>query len=593
MIAQQTLSVFDDLLAHLPGMAPSDTLNTDPQPYDEALEDDPAFAFLTDEALPEDPSKAAIVGVIDDAIPFAHQQFRLGRASRIASVWFQDVPPDPAGLLGADLPLGREYRGAQITDWLDQLADGTLVDEDALYRAAGVIDFRRQSPQRLAFGDGHGAAVSGLAAGFGQKDAAIARKLPIIGVCLPPYVVRDTLGTAAPFYILLATLHIIHRARRLCRYIERRQGRPKGSVRLPVIINLSFGLTAGAKDGSSDLERYLDAVSRQTASDLGPVRFVVAIGNHRLTRTQAHVAANASEFLQWQIRPDDMTPSFMEIWGPRYPDRTPPATPMQIECTLPGRAEPLRTEFKEYGTYQKLMVKPAKVEGQKAEGEEDEGEEVARAYLQRRAFKGEIREFVTLVVPATRPENLYKFAGVPGYGAPGRWGVKVLSESGGDFDVFLQRDDSVPGFGLQRGRQSQLIDEADPVFSDDGRVILYDPSDKTHGVFRAGTINAFACGEHPIRVGGIFADTGAMVPYSSLGPDPGLANFEGDVLAPAAKNPNWRAVAVIGTKSGARKSMSGTSMAAPAVTRRLALAFANGETIGPDRDAISAFLNAG
>lgn len=569
MIALGTLGVFDGLLRRLDRLGPNDSINPAPRPYDEGAEDDPALAFLTPGAIPADPSRAAIVAVIDDALPFAHERLRLGPDPRVASVWFQDAAPG-AGPVGADLPFGRELRGAQIARLIAGLRDASLVDEDALYRAAGILDMRRASPQRLAFAAGHGAAVAGLAAGFGPAEA-VARGLPVIAVCLTPHVVRDTLGTAAPFYVMLAILHVVHRARRLCRFIERRRGLPGGSVRLPVVVNLSFGLSAGPKDGSSDLERLMDAVSRAATADLGPVRFVVAAGNHRQARIRARVAANAPEPLEWLVRPDDRTPSFLELWGPARQGGRP--VPVQVECRPPGWARPVTTAFAAHGACEVLTR---------------DGQEVARAYLQHRlvegqTFEGRGREVVTLAVPPTLPERL----GLP-YGAPGRWRLRLLSPEGGDFDAFVQRDDAVPGFGPERGRQSRLLDDADPGLDAAGRATLRDPPGRAHGVLRAGTVSAFATGREVIRVGGTFAATGAAVPYSGLamdGPRP-----EGDVVAPAALSAARPGVRVMGTRSGAHGDMTGTSMAAPLVTRELALAFAEGAVGETGPAALAALL---
>lgn len=560
MIAREGLGVFADLLDRLDGLAPDDTINGALRDYDAAAEDDPATAYLTDGALPLDPSRAAILAVIDDALPFAHQRLRVGPHPRVASVWFQDAPPDPASPVGGDLPFGRELRGGQIARLVARLEQGSLADEEALYRAAGVLDPRRRSPQRLAHAAGHGAAIGGLAAGFGRTEAGLARNLPIIAVCLPPHVVRDTLGTAAPFYIMLAILHVVHRARRLCRVLERRRGLPAGAVRLPVVVNLSFGLTAGPKDGSSDLERLMDAVSAATAPDLGPVRFVVANGNHRLSRVRARIVANPDEPLAWLVRPDDGTPSYLELWGPARDGEAPPASPMQIECRLPGAAKAVTTTFATHGSYQTLTAG---------------GREVARAYLQHRTFEGHGREVVTLVALPTRPERL----GDP-YGVPGCWRVRPLSPLGGDVDAFVQRDDSLPGFGAQRGRQSRLLDPAAPALDAVGRPQLRDPPGRTHGVLRTGTINAFGTGREVIRVGGGFAEGGAVLPSSGLAMDGDADEAEGDIVAPAAFSAGHPDLRVMGTRSGSWSQAVGTSMAAALVSRELALAFAAGEVTG-------------
>ncbi|MFQ6547291.1 hypothetical protein AADZ90_004990 [Aestuariibius sp. 2305UL40-4] len=554
MIAMQALDAFDGLLDNIAGLAESDSLNADPQPYDETTEED--FPYLTKDAIPDDPSKAAIIGIIDDALPFAHEQFRVGKAtSRIASVWFQDAFWDPTNPVGQDLPFGKELRGGQITQLLKELQNGTLKSEGDLYRKAGVLDLNRPVPPRLALTGGHGASVGGLAAGVSPKDPDLGQALPIIATCLPPAVIRDTLGFAAPFYIILGTLQIIFRARRLCRWIERVKGLPANSVRLPVLINLSFGLTAGPKDGSSLMDQLFDAIADVQSPDLGPVRFLIAMGNHRLSRVRARVPANAAEPLDWSVKPDDRTASFVEIWGAPGGTR-PPSQPMQIEVTPPGQSTAITTTFASHGTYQNFFLN---------------GREIARAYLQFKLFEGRGREVITLVVPPTVPEKIGE-----DYGVPGRWQLRVIAPAGAFFDCYIQRDDTVPGFGVRRGRQSRFQDPDDPIYAPDGRPILFDPPGKMTGGLRMGTINAFACGRNQIRVGGLYEESCETVPYSALGFEQPQTAAEGDVRASSAVSTVLRSLPVMGMQSGGRWEMAGTSMATPIVTRALAQAFIDG-----------------
>jgi hypothetical protein len=563
MIARQVMGAFADVLDRLNEASPSDTINLAPVPYDEASEDDPTFTYLSDAALPSDPSAAAIIGIIDDVMPFAHERLRVGTtASRVASIWLQDVPPDLTTPVGGDLPFGRELRGGHISALLAELGSASLRTEEALYRRTSSIDFRRPLPQRLAMAATHGSAVSGQAAGVPSTETDLGRSLPLIAVCLPTSVSRDTLGTTSPFYITLGILHIIHRARRLCRTIERRKGLASGSVRLPVVINISYGLTAGPKDGSSLLERFMDAISAAAEQDLGPVRFVLPMGNHRQSRLHATVDANAATPLDWEVKPNDQTPSFVEIWGPRRRSTTRPIAPVQIECTPPG-AQPVTTTFAAPGTYQILT-----------EG----GKEVARAYYQQSTTAGYTREAVTLVIPPTQPEQL----GQP-YGQPGRWKLRILSARAGAFEVYVQRDDTLKGFGIRRGRQSHLVDDGDPAFGPDGRIVETDPRGKTRGVLRRGSVNAFATGDHPIAVGGSYAHGGGVTPYSGLDFGRGGSRQKGDMLAPSDQSPNQQGLSCLGTWSGSRTQVSGTSLSAPQVARELALAFVAG-TVAEDQD---------
>lgn len=537
---------------------PAPDAGTPRRAYDEAAETDPAGAFLTEAAMPSDPDRAVIVAVIDDAVPFAHEAFRIGdTASRFASVWFQDAPSPPRG---SDLPMGREVRGGEISRLLGQLDRGDLADEDALYRAARVLDMGR-AKQRLAVADGHGAAVAGLAAGWPKGDGATGRQMPLIAVCLPARIIRDTLGTLAPDYVMLAVLHILHRSYRLCRYIERAQGRPAMSVTLPVVINLSYGLTAGPKDGTSRLERFLDSVSGRSLPGLGSIRVVAAMGNHRQGRLRARLADGVDR-LEWQTRPDDRTLSYLEIWGSASDSA--PADPMQIACRPPGGSE-VATAFTAHGTWQSLM---------------DGGREIARAYLQFR----DGREVMTLVLPPTLPRN-------PGdmYYRPGRWGVRIVSGGDGPFDACIQRDDTLPDFGGTLGRQSRLLDPGAPTRDVRGRIVERDPPGKSNGVLRTGTMSTFAGGRQTIRVGGRYAATGRTAFYSGLD-FAGSPDEEGHVLADAETSIARPGVPTIGLRSGGRSMWSGTSMAAPLAARALALAYVEGAVAGEDLDQIVSLL---
>lgn len=224
--------------------------------------EDPALAYLADEALP-DPQKGCIIGVIDDAIPFLHQGFTLpGNLSRVASVWLQDARFRPG--MGVDLPTVAEWRGAELSILLDHLAAGAVPDEDAAYRHTGVVDL----PRRLAPLPS-GAAVASLAVGLASSDPQ-ALNHPLVAVSLPPRIIADSMGVLSPVPILAGILFIIKRVRRLCRFIEPRRNLEPGSVRLPVVINLSLGLT-GPRDGQSPLERFMDGAPLSRATWAGSI----------------------------------------------------------------------------------------------------------------------------------------------------------------------------------------------------------------------------------------------------------------------------------------------------------------------------------
>lgn len=557
MIARAIMSAFEQFLNDPAGVLPADSVNPDPQGLDDADLTDPALAYLADDALP-DPAKGCIVAVIDDAVPFAHEQLRLASgSSRVASIWVQDAAFRPGGP-GSDLPSGIELRGSEIGGWLARAAAGQIPGEDAIYRLTGVLDMARDTTPSTAYIAGHGAAVALLAAGFAPDDPA-ARNHPVIAVNLPPKITEDSMGTLAPVVILASILFIISRARRLCRFIEKRRGLPKGSVRLPVVVNLSFGLTAGARDGSSLLELFMDAVSAQAAPDLGPVQFVLPTGNHRLARL--HGRLRSGQDLGWRLPPDDRTVTGLEIWGPVREGL--PADKLQVTLTPPGHATST-TAFT--AVWQVSLLTDAN------------GNELARAYYTPRSLgNGRWREGVTVIVMPTCPERL----GEP-FAPPGEWRIGIAPGAfAGRYDIGVQRDEVIRGFHRE-ARQSWLHDDAYRVHDEAGRLIETDAQNGGRPrVRRTGTFNAYAGGRRSLRAGATDAREARLMPYVSLLHD----GAGGDVLAPVDRAMNQPGMIARGRGSGSFALISGSSMAAPQLCRWLAEQLANA-AVGPNRTAI-------
>lgn len=561
MIALAMASAFEQFLNDPSGILADDTINHHPQPLDDTDLTDASLAYLADDALP-DPDHGCIVGVIDDAIPFAHERLRLANGhSRVASIWVQDARFRP-GAAGGDLPSGTELRGAEIDTWLVRMRAGEVPGEDAIYRGTGALDMTRDTTHSTAFAAGHGAAVAMLAAGFAPDDPA-ARNHPLIAVSLPPKITEDSMGTLAPISILCSILFIISRARRLCRLIEARTPGRRDPVRLPVVINLSFGLTAGARDGSSLLEQFMDAVSSFQAADLGPVRFVLPVGNHRLARL--HGRLRPGEDLGWRLPPDDRTLTAVEIWGPVR--NALPQHKMQITLTPPGQ-QATTTAFT--SVWQYTVLKDSK------------GQDIARAYYTPRLLDdGRWREGVVVMVMPTCPERLAE-----PYAPPGEWRIGVAPASGeGEYDIGVQRDEVIRGFHRE-ARQSWLHDPAYRIHDDAGRLVELDDASGAK-VVRTGAFNAYAGGRHSLRAGAIVENPGRLAPYCSLLHD----GQGGDCLATVDRSLGHPGKITRGRDSGSFGLMSGTSMAAPQLTRWLAGELARGTPL-PDRAAVRNHLTA-
>lgn len=563
MIAQAVISAFGPFLDDPGGIIPPDARNPQPEPYDPSQEPQPDHGFLDDSAIPSDLTQACIIAVIDDAIPFAHESFRLtGNYSRVAAFWAQDAAFSADGVPGADLPFGIEWRGTGIDRLLARLASGDLPDEDALYRAAGVLDFARPSHPSAAYDRGHGAAVATMAAGFGTDDPA-ARNFPLIAVSLPPKVIEDSMGTSSPPYLMAGIVFIIQRARRLCRFIETRRGLTPGSLRLPVVINISYGLTAGPRDGSSLFERFMDAVSADDPPDLGPVRFVLPIGNHRQAMLVGVLAPG--EGVGWRLPPDDQTPNAVEIWGPDLPER--PDAPLKVHVSGPNIPAAV-TNFTE--------------EGQVAVLVDNANREVARAYYtpHRYSRPERWREGITIITMPTCP-------GEPdGHYAPsGDWHIRIdAGAQPGKYEISVQRDEIIPGFHRE-ARQSMLIDPDYEPLMENGFVRREDPVPPHARVRRSGTISAYCGGAEVIRIGAVEGTDIAPARRASIYSGHLRDNDNGDVQAIADRSADAAGVLVCGRNSGSRWLCSGTSIASPQITRWLAGEMAAGNR-PTDRPAV-------
>ena len=548
-------AVFADLRENLAAFLRADTLN----PAASAPGEDDG-AFLHPEAAPR-PGPACVVGVIDDAIPLALERLAVRGSdgalrSRIASAWMMGAPAGPG-----EVRFGREWRGPAIDALLNgRRVPGAGIDEEAVYRGAGLWRAARGPLHAGGRRAAHGAAVADLAAGADPDDRA-ARQRPIVAACLPPEVTRDTSGTFAAWFVLLGTLHVLDRARRLAAAL----GRPP----LPVVVNLSYGVTAGAKDGSGLVEGFQRLVAERGVAGVGPVRFVLPMGNHRQGRLRARLTDGAT--LRWQVPPDDATPSFVELRGP--PLGAPP-DPMTFALAPPG-ATPFETRLP-HGTASELTLG---------------GTHAARAYSGlARTPDGRFREVLTIALPPTDE------AAGPG-GRPGAWSLTV--RGAGPFDAQVQRDDAVPGFG-GGARQVRLVDDVWRSVDERGRAIHFDgPEDGP--VLREGTVNAWATAGAPwqLAASAAYPARGEGPPWAGAGPGAGAAS-PGDLapysalpagvraadhlaLAEGARavadlSPCTRGVPASGAFAGARLRVSGTSVAAPQVARALADALARGES---------------
>ena len=293
---------------------------------------------ITDDAITDD---AVIIAIIDDGIGIAHERFR-HCASHTRVEYFLDMgtwATTPACAPHAEDFIGRTWTRAQIDRCLAESAG----DEEAVYRAMGLLDARAGGYRPLRFGLSHGTHVLDVAAGedFRQpSQCAPARSRPILAVQLPADVVADSSGAAMVDALRHALHWIEHHARRL----SRRRGHGSKTP-VPMVLNFSFGIFAGPHDGHGEVERELARFTERYGPDR--CRVVLPSGNGFQARAYAQVLARRRPAITvppWCVQPDGRTASFVQIW---LPQGEPGAQQVAVSLTPPhgGPASTMPTKL--------------------------------------------------------------------------------------------------------------------------------------------------------------------------------------------------------------------------------------------------------
>ena len=165
--------------------------------------------------------KDVLVGIVDTGIDYTHPDFRDGEGkTRIMYFWDQQGTGSPP----EGFSFGREYTAGEL--------------DEALFSPS---PFSRVPPLDIR---GHGTAVAGIAAGGGRGDSAargVAPEAGLIGVR-----VRTRGGDFSLTTDLMRGLrYAINKARLL---------------KMPIAINLSYGLNHGSHRGDTLFEEYIDRI---------------------------------------------------------------------------------------------------------------------------------------------------------------------------------------------------------------------------------------------------------------------------------------------------------------------------------------------
>jgi hypothetical protein len=497
-------------------------------------------------------SGSVAIGIIDDGLAFAHERFRkrvgAGREpdqedTRVEHLWLQDLERAP-DLPDEGVAFGRRLDSEEINKTFKKLAGATgLIDDRAVYRSLGLLDFAKQRRVPMAFRHAHGTHVMDLACGFAPNDAAgLAR--PIFAVQLPEEATADTSGLAMGSYVLQGLRQIMLWA----------DGTEPNKA-LPLVVNFSYGFYAGPKDGSHVLEREIDRlVAHRNKS--APTAVVLPAGNSFKLRTTAKIviAPNKTTELDWMLQPDSRTDSFLELWLDREDDR-PVHEILQLILTLPnGSSGPSTLSLNSEAAVLNVGGKP-----------------IAAVYVH---TTHTTRGHRTRILLAANPTNCRETetAAAPS----GRWALAFSNISNQDLklDLTIQRSDTLTGF-RPRGRQS-FFEHAN-AFERDPATGNYDSIVSAVGlcpITHANTLSAIGNGEETILVGAT-RDAGIAVPAGYTASGPTKARSGPDFAAPGDQGPSFPGIIAAATLSGTVVAMRGTSVAAPQVARRLADAGVN------------------
>lgn len=216
--------------------------------------------------------QGVLVGIVDSGIDFTLDDFRNSDGTtRIVALWDQSIEASEGEKVPEFYGRGVEYTSEDINSTLNKRSD---------------------LPVRTRDVSGHGTAVAGIAAGNGSLYRGVAPESELIVV---------KMGTPRPdgfprtTELMMGIDYVIRKAMGLGK---------------PVAINVSFGNTYGAHNGTTLLERYIDDAS-------GVWKTVICIGTGNEAASAGHTSGvlreDEEEMIELAVQ--ERQPSFgVQIW---------------------------------------------------------------------------------------------------------------------------------------------------------------------------------------------------------------------------------------------------------------------------------------
>ena len=507
-----------------------------------------------------------VMGIIDDGCPFAHPDLLdpAGR-TRLALIWLQTTygetkPPWMAPIGFQD---GRVLERSAMTVFMEQSQPGGSLDETLCYQAAFATEESASGlkPNRaLLSRESHGGSVLAVAAGhppnlrgmrlpyelsddlYGEPGDA-ASCCPLIFVNLPQEQVEISSGRWMPVNALDALRFILREARD--RYTR------AGAARVPVVVNLSYGSTAGSHSGGAMFECAMDELLNADEH----LAITLAAGNSRDAESHAQLDVPARRSASLGLFVPTSTPfdTFVEFWLPPKAE----LSTIEVSVTTPeGLVMVVSGSQRE-----SVLAEPFT----STDAEDRARKRTAALFLFPRVVQAVDRTMATLVVCGTVHSVRRDTLATAG---PWRITVKNGGKSALKVQCWVERDE-VGGRHAQAAR----------FFSVEG-----EKRDFERVIRTTNTLSNLATGAHAFQVGGYrgAAADGPMADYSGAPPEAWKDQHKKRRYLPfAAKadaSKSHPGVRVPSNRGNVSRRMNGTSVAAPQAARYVANQMAAGKT---------------